>query len=162
MFTANHINRPDLNTQERQSIAEYDNATRYNDYTISKIFNYYRNRCAAIVYLSDHGEEVYDYRHVIGRTHEPEKNKLSLTYQYQIPLMIWCSDRYKQRNPDIVSKIENAINKPFISDNLPHIVFTLGSIKTPYYCPEKDLLNNRYQCGKRVVQNTTDYDELIR
>lgn len=162
VFTANHINRPDLNTQERQSIAEYDNATRYNDYTISKIFNYYRNRCAAIVYLSDHGEEVYDYRHVIGRTHEPEKNKLSLTYQYQIPLMIWCSDRYKQRNPDIVSKIENAINKPFISDNLPHIVFTLGSIKTPYYCPEKDLLNNRYQCGKRVVQNTTDYDELIR
>ena len=162
MFTEYDINRPDLNSEERQAIAEYDNATHYNDLVINQIFNYYRNRCAAIVYLSDHGEEVYDYRHVIGRTHEPKKDKLSLTYQYQIPFIIWCSDIYKKQNPDIVSRIENAVDKPFMSDNLPHLLFTLGNIKTPYYCPEKDLLNSKYQCGKRIIQNTTDYDEVIR
>lgn len=97
-----------------------------------------------------HQKIIYEIHSVISR---PSNCPATLT------LPIYC---IKQRNPDIVSKIENAINKPFISDNLPHIVFTLGSIKTPYYCPEKDLLNNRYQCGKRVVQNTTDYDELIR
>ena len=161
VFTEHHINRPDLNSQERQAIAEYDNATRYNDHTVSQIFDCYRHRCAAIVYLSDHGEEVYDYRHVIGRTHEPQKDKLSLTYQYQIPFMIWCSDSYKQRYPDILSKIENAVDKPFISDNLPHLLFTLGSINTPYYYPEKDLLNKRYHCGKRIVQNSTDYDTVM-
>ena len=161
IFNKNHYIRPDLNSQERQALAEYDNATRYNDSTISKILDYYRNRCAAIVYLSDHGEEVYDYRKVIGRTHEPKKDKLSLIYQYQIPFIIWCSDKYRQRFPYIVSKIKNAINKPFISDNLPHLLFTLGSIKTPYYYAERDLLNKRYKCGTRFIQNNIDYDKVM-
>lgn len=161
IFSEKDINRPDLNKEKKDAIAEYDNATRYNDLVVLKIFDYYRHRCAVVVYLSDHGEEVYDYRDVIGRTHEPEKNKMTLKYQYQIPFMIWCSNNYKQQYPELITSLEKAVNRPFTSDNLSHLLFTLGFVKSPYYNRKKDILNNQYQCGKRRVQDHTDYDMII-
>lgn len=46
----------------RQAIAEYDNATCYNDALIGEVISHYRHANAVIVYLSDHGEETYDWR----------------------------------------------------------------------------------------------------
>ena len=132
IFSSKDIQRPDLDDNEKQQVADYDNATRYNDLVVGRIINHYRNSRAVIVYLSDHGEEVYDYRHRLGRSHEPVKSPQVLKYQYQIPMMIWCSDSYQQRYPEVVKGIKEMMNKPFSSDCLPQLVFLLGFIETPY------------------------------
>ena len=162
IYTADSIQRNDLNDYQRQYIAEYDNATRYNDHVIGSIIQYYSQRNAVILYLSDHGDEVYDYRDVVGRTHEPVKQKQALKYQYEIPMVLWCSDQFIQRHPNTMQNIRRAILRPFSSDNVPQLLMGLSNIHSSFYEPKKDVLSNQYHCGKRIVQNTTDYDEVMK
>ena len=162
IYTADSIQRNDLNDYQRQYIAEYDNATRYNDHVIGSIIQYYNQRNAVILYLSDHGDEVYDYRDVVGRTHEPVKQKQALKYQYEIPMVLWCSDQFIQRHPNTMQNIRRAILRPFSSDNVPQLLMGLSNIHSSFYEPKKDVLSNQYHCGKRIVQNTTDYDEVMK
>ena len=162
IYTADSIQRNDLNDYQRQYIAEYDNATRYNDHVVASIIQYYSLRNAVILYLSDHGDEVYDYRDVVGRTHEPVKQKQALKYQYEIPMVLWCSDQFIQRHPNTMQNIRRAILRPFSSDNVPQLLMGLSSIHSSFYEPKKDVLSNQYHCGKRIVQNTTDYDAVMK
>ena len=162
VFTADSIQRADFNEYERQYIAEYDNATRYNDFVIGNIIQYYSQRNAVILYLSDHGDEVYDYRDVVGRTHEPVKQKQALKYQYEIPMILWCSDQFMNTHPTIMENVRRAILRPFSSDNVPQLLMGLSGIHSSFYEPKKDVLSNQYECGIRIVQNTTDYDAVMK
>jgi heptose-I-phosphate ethanolaminephosphotransferase len=121
----------------------------------------YRNSSTVLVYLSDHGEEVYDYRNHLGRTHERKKTPQSLKYQYQIPFVVWCSDKYIEKHPDIVNSLRHAMDKPLLSSDISHMLLSLGAIKSPYYLPDKDILNEHYQCGKRMIQDRIDYDKIM-
>ncbi len=151
----------DLTQAQKQSVADYDNATLYNDHVIQSLINMYKNSSTVLVYLSDHGEEVYDYRNHLGRTHERKKTPQSLKYQYQIPFVVWCSDKFIEKHPNIVNSLRHAMNKPFLSSDISHMLLSLGAIKSPYYLPDKDILNEHYQCGKRMIQDRIDYDKIM-
>lgn len=152
VFKASDIRRADLSDSQKQIVADYDNATRYNDYVVGRIINMFKHSPSVIVYLSDHGEEVYDYRNFVGRTHERNKKREAIKYQYDIPMMIWCSGKYIQNHPQLTERIREALGKPMSSDLLPHLLFRLASIKTPFYKPENDVLDKEYVVGKRILQ----------
>lgn len=161
-FTADSINRTDgyLMTEMKQTIAHYDNATLYNDYVINEIFNLFKNKNAALVYLSDHGEEVYDYRDNIGRRSGGMNDNI-LKYQYAVPFMIWFSSAYQERHPETMEAVKGALNRPFMTDNVCQVLFHLGGIQSKYYKRERDLLSNQYRSPKRLVNRTIDYDRII-
>ncbi|MBR1934926.1 MAG: phosphoethanolamine transferase [Muribaculaceae bacterium] len=147
-----------LTDKSRQYIADYDNATYYNDVVMSRIFKMYRNRNAVVVYYSDHGDEAYDYRDQKGRFGHDNPDSLHLKYQNDIPFMIWCSDRYKQLHPEVVKNLEASLNRPFMIDNACQVLFHVAGIKTPYYRPERDLLSPSFKPVKRKVYYKYDYD----
>lgn len=160
-FNADSIKRdaPYLGKEEKEYIADYDNATLYNDYVLHNIIKEFRNSNSVLVYLSDHGEEVYDYRKQKGRDQGPlTANKLK--YQYEIPFMVWCSDIYKAKNPEKVNAIKNAVNQPFISDNLCNMLFNIGEIETLYYRDSLDLISPNYKCKKRILNNKYVYEDI--
>lgn len=160
-FNADSINRnePYLGIDEKEYIADYDNATLYNDYVLRKIIDEFRNSNSILVYLSDHGEEVYDYRYQCARDQGP-LTALKLKYQYEIPFMVWCSEIYKAKYPEKVTAIKNAVNRPFISDNLCNMLFNLGGIETPYYRDSLDLISPNYKCKKRIINNHYIYEDI--
>ena len=151
-----------LNKEKRWMIAQYDNATLYNDYVLEKIFNLYRNKNAVVVYMSDHGEEVYDFRNRQGRymTHNPEPD--ALRHQNEVPFVIWCSDRYKELHSDAVNRIKAAVNRPFMTDRVGFLLMDLGTLQTPYYKAENDLISPQYKPKKRFIYDHADYDEIMR
>ena len=123
-FTLDSIRRNDkyLTQEKKQRIADYDNATYYNDQVINQIIDIYRNTNTLLIYLSDHGDEVYDYRDQFGRefgTFTKEK----LKYQFEVPFMIWCSDEYQEKHPDIYEKLTASASKPYMIDKLCHLLF---------------------------------------
>ena len=161
-FTSDSFHREEsyLSNNKKQEIAEYDNATRYNDYVLMQIIQRFRNQNTVIVYFSDHGEEIYDYRNHKGRDLSGANISYNyLKYQHEIPFMIWCSDKFTECNPQVIEEIQNSLSKPFMTDNLPHLLFHLAKIKTAYYKESKDLLSSSYVCGERIVHDC-DYDEL--
>lgn len=163
VFTANDIKRNDsyLTEEMKWQIAFYDNATRYNDYVLAKIIERYRDRNCILVYYSDHGEEVYDYRPSMGRKITPMSANL-LKYQFDIPFMIWCSDRYKASHPEMVKNMAKAINKPILIDHVAHAMLAIGGIKTEYYRADMDFLNDAYRPMKRIVNDNIDYDKIMK
>ncbi|WP_353935218.1 phosphoethanolamine transferase [uncultured Prevotella sp.] len=164
-FSAKDIrnNAPYMTESKKQDIANYDNATYYNDYVINHIINLYRDKNTVVVYFSDHGEEIYDYRDSKGRVEAAtgqEKNWLK--YQFEVPFVIWCSDKYKALHPDIVRRIKASLNRPFMTDNTCHLLFDLAGLKTIYYRAERDLISPKFKPSKRIVNNNTDFDAVMR
>lgn len=104
-FTPGDIRREDLTQQERQVVADYDNATRYNDQVVDAILARFTDRDAIAVYLSDHGEEVYDYRDFFCRSHDLPLTPEVCKYQFEIPFMIWMSDTYRRNRPDVAAQV---------------------------------------------------------
>ena len=147
-FTVDSINRAEvwMTDEKKLEIAHYDNCTLYNDFVIAQIISIFRDGTSVLVYLSDHGENVYDVGDCVGRL-------LDVPYFYEIPFMIWCSDKYKNQHSDIVESIHESANKPLMSDNLCHLLMRLGGVKTVYYHENRDVLSSHYQCPPRIIYN---------
>ena len=153
----------DLDIKQLQELTDYDNATVYNDYVVSEIMDYYSEKDAIVIYLSDHGEEVYDYRPFLSRTHGTLRTDMEMKYQYEIPFMIYMSDLYKKRHPDIVECIETSLYKSFMSDDLAHMLVGVSGINTLWYDKTRDLLNEDYNCNRtRMIEDNQSYDKAVR
>ena len=163
-FTVDSINRHEswMTDEKRQCIADYANATLYNDHVLNKIIERFKNTNTVLVYYSDHGEEVYDYRDSMGRIGNLELDSKKAQYYHEIPFVIWCSDDYIKRHPETIEQIRKAQNKPFMIDNLCQLMFHLGGVKTKYYRENRDLLSPRFKPSKRLLNGTIDYDSLMR
>lgn len=148
-----------LTEEEREYIASYDNALLYNDYVIYDIIQTFTNTNAVLIYFSDHGEEVYCYRNQCGRD-DGELTANKLKYQYDIPFIIWCSDKYKSNFPDIVNRIKNATNRPMLIDNVCHALFNIGGINTPYYRESLNIIAPEYRCERRMINQIYNYEEI--
>lgn len=161
VFTKDSIKRNDsyLDDYKKEYIANYDNATLYNDYVLNEIIEIFNNSNTILLYFSDHGEEIYDYRDRCGRDHGVfTANKLK--YQYDVPFVIWCSDIFKEKNPDIVRNIRNAVDKPFVIDNVCNILFNVAKIETPYYRDTLDIISPNYLCKDRILDNKYIYEDI--
>lgn len=161
-FTVDSIDRNEswMTDEKRQYIADYDNATFYNDYVLYKIIGLFNETNTILFYFSDHGEEVYDYRDSQGRVSD-NMSKNQVKYIFEIPFMIWCSDIYKQAHPEIIDKIAASLGRPFMIDNLCQPLFHVGGIQTKYYYEDRDLLSPNYKPRKRIISDTFDYDNVM-
>lgn len=166
-FTSDSLSfrkEPWLTEEMREEIAHYDNATLYNDYVIKQIIDLYQQQSTIVIYLSDHGEEVYDYRDNLGRDDwdmgsDPRQ---VLRFQYMVPFMVWCSDKYASAHPDRIELLRNATSRPAMLDNVCQLLFHLSGLQTPYYHQERDVLSPDYKCPKRIINEDVDGDSLLR
>jgi len=148
-----------LTEEMKQTIAHYDNATYYNDYVISQIIKQYIHKNAVMVYLSDHGEEVYDWRPSKGRSLNPMCANVA-KYQFEIPFTVWCSDLYKKYHPQTIKALETSVNRPMSSDNVCHLLFHLGRVDSRYYIASRDILSTQYKKMRRTVAEHYNYDKI--
>lgn len=158
VFTIKDIKDPApyLNDKSRQVIADYDNATHYNDEVIRHIVSIFKEKNSILVYFPDHGEEVYDYQDSCGRQvfGEVEITPEHIKYQLEIPFTIWASEEWKQKHEDEWKTIGEVIDRAFTTDNICHLLFRLGGIKTKEYKPTRDLLSPDF------VPQTKEYNIL--
>lgn len=160
-FHANDYDRKDLDESQRQVIADYDNAIRYNDYVVDSIINTFSDQEAVIMYVPDHGELVYDGGTDFGRNFQISKEHIKP--QYDIPFWIHCTDAYKTAHPAVCQQMANAVDRPFMTDDLPHLLLYLSGIRIPQYQPDRNLIDDNYNSRrKRLIQGKTDYDSVCK
>ena len=162
-FTPNDEKTPFGGQTGREIAAHYDNATFYNDAVVNTVFEMLKNTDGIGIYLSDHGEEVYDWRDKYERTNERTITPEIARYQYEIPLMFYMSDSFKEHHPDVAEAVKTSADRPFISSDLCHLLFYLGGISIPDYQEKRNILSPQYdKTRKRIIGSSTDYDELMR
>ena len=162
-FTPNDEKTPFGGQTGREIAAHYDNATLYNDAVVNTVFEMLKNTDGIGIYLSDHGEEVYDWRDKYERTNERTITPEIARYQYEIPLMLYMSDSFKEHHPDVAEAVKTSADRPFISSDLCHLLFYLGGISIPDYQEKRNILSPQYdKTRKRIIGSSTDYDKLMR
>lgn len=148
--------------QHAEIMAHYDNATLYNDYVVYSVIRKFMDLEAVVLYFSDHGEEVYDYRNFMGHGGISEKTK-EIKYQIEIPFMIWVSDRYKENHPHEVEQIRNAVNRPYNTGDLTYLIMDLSGVKAVGYDPTRSVINDQFDSTHdRIVLGFINYDQRRR
>ena len=141
-FKATDYHRPDLTESQRNILADYDNATLYGDYVVSRILDRLKDENVVVIFLPDHGERSFDGCQTYGRSNSMALNDVQ--QQYEIPMWLWMSKSYRQTHSDIYNAIKRAKDLPFMSDRLPHLLIGLAGIQSPDYKPSHDLLHVQY------------------
>jgi len=158
-----YYERQDLTIQERQQIADYDNATLFNDHVVRQIINMFIDDEVIVVYFADHGDEANDFRKHVGRSYDFSGGADVLRNQLDIPFIIWASDKYIQSHNDIIKSIESSLSKPFMIDNLPQVLYDIAGIHSQWTNPNGSVINSEYQQQPRMVGNSysINYDSKV-
>lgn len=125
-------------------INEYDNSVLYQDHVLNEILTLVQAQADSMVFVPDHGEEVYD---------EIDFNGHSEVYgtkgMYQIPLLLWAKD---------TTGLTIDLNRKFISENLINSVSQLYGWSYPSQDLSKSLLSDSYVNDEVLVVNKKQID----
>ncbi|WP_367699860.1 phosphoethanolamine transferase [Helicobacter pylori] len=140
------------NDRDKQIVADYVNSLYYNDFVLNGIFNLFKDKDAIVFYLSDHAQDIFES----GSTYGHRCSKAGL----EIPFMIYVSDVFKEKHPKKVKLIKNALNKPFMSDDLIHSLLPLVGIHTKDEIESKNLFSPKFDTQRKraVCYGSMNYD----
>ena len=138
---------------KNHNIAEYDNAVLYNDFVINEIISRFKNEETVLFYVSDHGEEVDDFRNFRGHSEENGSR-----YMVEIPFVIYFSDKFKEKYPEVIKDIEKSLNKPYMTDDLIHTILDIVQIKTEEFDETRSIINEKYNSSRKRIFSGKDYD----
>lgn len=161
-FTPQQYNRPELTSKQLQTLAHYDNSLLYNDSILKAITRHFADRDAIVIYVPDHGEEVFDSEpYTSGRLHNADIDYRLARNEMEIPFWIWGSPLYRENHPYGWQAIRAAKDRPLMIDALPHLLLYLGGISTPLYRSELNIISPDYNTRRpRILKGTTDYNQL--
>jgi len=138
-----------------ETINHYDNAIRYNDFIVREIIELVRsqNTVSAVNYFSDHGEEVYDTMELEGHNEYHATRPM-----YEIPFVVWLSDAYKERNPNLLNQ-NNLTKRRYNLEDFIHSFSTLYNIEFSNLDQTRSVFDSLYIKRPRLIKKGEDYDK---
>ena len=157
-FTKDDI-QLDVNEAQKTVIAQYDDALYYNDYIVSGIIDKFRctGEDSIVVYVPDHGEAVYDEGGFTGHIEEnPSRHMI------EIPVIIWASDKFKELHPEKWAAIQEAVNNPYMTDDMIHTMLDIVDVQTADYDPAGSIINRQFDASRPRFFDDKNYDTEIK
>lgn len=129
----------------KKAIDKYDNSVLYNDFIISSIIQTLKDlpcHDAAMVYFSDHGEELYDYREFAGHAYEKVSPPMC-----EIPFMVWMSPMYRKFRSDLVFDK----SRKYSTEDFIYSISDLAGISYRDYDDTRSLFSSGFEPRQRYV-----------
>ena len=163
--------RSEAKSENRRDLLNaYDNTIRYTDYILhgiierlqkwegvqTKTDGVYDQPTSAMLYTSDHGENIFDDdRHLF--LHAAPK---ASDYELHVPFIIWTSEGFSKQYPDILKALgENRSKQVQSSLSAFHTMLGIGGIQTHYRLDEYSVASGKYHPLKLLYLD--DHDEAI-
>lgn len=142
---AKAVNRPQL-------INAYDNTIRQTDRLLASIMSMLEKSgtCSAMLYTSDHGENIFDDSRKLFLHASPVPSY----YDLHVPFIIWTSRQYVRNFPETARAI--AANRTKTVENSVttfHTMLQLAGIKTRYRRDSLSVASSFYTPGRRHYLN---------
>ena len=156
-FTPHVAPRPTKKYRETL-VNAYDNTIRYTDITLNELISYLKkdSRAVAMLYTSDHGEDIYDDKRNLFLHASPWPSY----YQLHVPMLVWTNETYRRLYNERVTLMEERTTEPIQTDCIFPTILGLGGIETPYGQDSLALTSTEYQ----TKQNRTylsDHNEAL-
>lgn len=146
------------NSNRDQLINAYDNTIRYTDIVLDSIIGAVEatGRPAGLLYLSDHGEDIFDDSR--GRFLHASPNP---TYwQIHIPLLVWTSDEFRSRYPELQRRLEEHRHLNVSSGrSVFHTLADMAGLTMPMLDRSSSLVSESFREPVRRYLN--DYNETV-
>ena len=161
-FKPEMYNRTELTDKQRRILADYDNSLLYNDSIVKAVTQRFLDKDAVVIYVPDHGEEIFDGSpYMYGRMHNANVDYRLARNEMEIPFWIWGSPQYIEKHPYGWKAIQDAKDRPLMTDVLPHLLLYLGGISTDVYREELNVIMPGYDTKRpRILKGATDYNQL--
>ncbi|MFS4482099.1 phosphoethanolamine transferase [Hyunsoonleella sp. 2307UL5-6] len=132
----------------------YDNAVLYNDYIVSRLIELLQQQKqkSALLYISDHGENVYDGTDFFGRSEE-----ILTKSMFEIPFILWTSDNFEYPN-DFVFKP----SRKFMADHTYESIGHIFGVQHKTMNTEKSVFSKSFKTRKRLVIGKIDFDTYFK
>lgn len=130
-----------------KDINDYDNAVLYNDYVMNNLIELVKkqNKKSWVLYFSDHGEDVYET--INTAEHSRENRTKSM---YDIPFLIWRSDKYKQQDSTHVYQT----NRSYTTDDLIYTLADMSHVHFAEFDSTKSLVHPSFvERNRRIAKN---------
>lgn len=123
-------------------INAYDNTIRYTDRFLHSIITMLQQqeRPAAMLYASDHGEDIYDDRRNLFLHASPWPSY----YQLHVPFLVWTNDLYAHSYAERVTLMQSRTAEPIQTDCVFPTMLGLGGVSTPFGQDSLALTSPRY------------------
>lgn len=140
-----------LGKRKAEVVAAYDNSILYTDSILAEVLEGIRRSPVptVAVYLSDHGENVYDDRDYRGR--DPRF--------VDVPFIIYANAAYRAKNKNIIEDIERSLTVPFSTSGLAQMLMHLSGTAYRYYDPSRDPLSTGFKVRRRYVDDEPYYKD---
>lgn len=138
-----------------EKINKYDNAVLYNDYIVNRIISEVEKQAkyANVLYLSDHGEDVYET--IDEACHTEAKGTKPM---FDIPFFIWQSKQAKNARNDISFDAK----RKYSSEDLVHTMADLANIKFQKFDASKSIINTSFKERERIILKDKNYEEFFK
>ena len=142
-------------------IAEYRNSVLYNDFVVDSLLNILKERSsksrrsASAIYVSDHGENVFDEQDKVGHDYA----RVIPGANVEIPFVVWMSDKFISSFRSKAEIIKGNLARPFVSDDLFHSVLDINHIKVPFFEQRRSIFSPNYNKDReRILADGYNYD----
>ena len=163
--------RSEAKSENRRDLLNaYDNTIRYTDYILhgiierlqkwegiqTKTDGVYGQPISAMLYTSDHGENIFDDERCLFLHAAPKASD----YELHVPFIIWTSAGFSKQYPDILKALgENRPKQVQSSLSAFHTMLGIGGIQTRYRLDEYSVASGKYHPTKLLYLD--DHDEAI-
>jgi hypothetical protein len=129
----------------------YDNAVRQTDKFVDSVVRVLEggDRAASMVYISDHGEDVYDDDRERFLHSSPDVSY----YQLHVPLLIWGDKRWRDAHPQLFAQGRSNSREAVSSNSVFHTLLELAGIRTRYRRDDLSVVSSRFKGGVRFYLN---------
>jgi arylsulfatase len=136
----------------------YDDTVLYNDYVLTQIFKKFDDTDTLIIYISDHGESVYEKDSKLIGHGDGQLNR----YMLEIPMIMYGTDTFKENHPELWKKILDAQHRPYMTDDLPHTIMDLLDIRVNGFDASRSIINSEFNSNRNRVIQGQDYNNYYK
>jgi len=128
-----------LPRNQRQVMADYDNAVLYGDWVVSELLRSFSDKEAIVFFFPDHALDVFDSDPTyVGHTRPT--NPQSVQAGLQIPFFVYTTESYRQHFADKNARLIKAVDKPY---NTEDIVYTIMDVANASFTDNPSLAKER-------------------
>ncbi|MDE6555694.1 MAG: lipid A phosphoethanolamine transferase [Duncaniella sp.] len=157
LFTPDTYSRSSAEVRDNL-VNAYDNTIVATDLLLDSIMSMAEadGRSAALIYTSDHGEDIYDD----SRRRFLHASPTPTFHQVNVPLIVWTSPEFARRHPEIVTALESNRHKRVASsESFYHTALQLGGVDARTFVPSSSLASEGFAEHPRIY--LTDHNNSV-
>jgi glucan phosphoethanolaminetransferase (alkaline phosphatase superfamily) len=139
---------------KRNTIDAYDRAVRYLDMIVGKVISRAGNQAGdvAVIYFSDHGDEVFDYIDFVGHRYPRSTQDM-----VEIPLLVWLSPDMRVAQPALVAALNAGLSQKMDIRDISPLLLDIAGIDVDGLSEQRRPLGGSFMAQRRLVGGE-DYD----